>query len=96
MLVAILGIIVGITGYVIINKITHQIEVTEMGYIIKESCLKGQMQEKNYIISKDEKDFKAWENAIEQMKAMASKGQKIADDSDIQGWLKDAFKEARG
>ncbi|MEA3414694.1 MAG: methyl-accepting chemotaxis protein [Thermodesulfobacteriota bacterium] len=95
-LVTILAIIVGIAGYMIINNITHQVDVAEVAYTIKESCLEGRRQEKNYVIRKDEKDFKAWENIVQEIKAIASKGQKVTDDSDIQGWLKDAFNQADG
>jgi len=95
-LITILAIIVGIAGYMIINNITHQVDVAEVGFIIKESCLEGRRQEKNYVIRKDEKDFKAWEGAVQEIKDIALKGQKVTDDSDIQGWLKDAFKAADG
>ena len=95
-LVIILTIIGVLIAYVGVNNVIHQVEVSEVGYIIKESCLEGRRQEKNYVIRMDEKDFKAWENAVQEIKAIASKGQKVTDDSDIQGWLKDAFKEADG
>ena len=95
-IVTILGIIVGIAGYVIINNITHQIEVAETAYIIKENCLETRRQEKNYIIRKDEKDFNAWEGAVQEIKTVVAKGQKVTDDGDIQGWLRDGIKELEG
>ena len=94
--VTILGIIVGIAGYVIINNVANQVEIAETAYIIKESCLETRRQEKNYIIRKDEKDFNAWENAVQEIKTIASKGQKITDDSNIQSWLRDGLKELEG
>ena len=61
--ITILGIIVGIAGYSIINKVNHQVQIAETAYIIKQNCLETRRQEKNYIIRKDEKVFKAWEEA---------------------------------
>jgi len=92
-IVTLLAIMVGISGYVIISKITHQVEIAEMANIIKENCLEMRRQEKNYIIREQEKDFKGWETTVQKIKTAASKGQKIADDSDIQSWLRDGFKD---
>ncbi|RZB34951.1 MAG: methyl-accepting chemotaxis protein [Desulfobacteraceae bacterium Eth-SRB1] len=92
-LITILAIIVGIAGYMIINNITHQVEIAEVGYMIKEGSLETRRQEKNYIIRKQEEYFKRWEAAAQEIKTVAAKGQKIADDGDIQGWLRDGLKE---
>jgi len=91
--ITILAIIVGIAGYAIINNINHQVEVAETACIIKENCLETRRQEKNYIIRKQEKDFKRWEESVEEIKTSAAKGQKLTDDGDVQGWLRDGLKE---
>ncbi|MCK4788322.1 MAG: MCP four helix bundle domain-containing protein, partial [Desulfobacteraceae bacterium] len=48
--ITVLAIIVGITGYLVINNINHQVEVAETAYIIKENSLETRRQEKNYIM----------------------------------------------
>ena len=91
--ITILGILVGIAGYMIINKVNHQVEIAETAYLIKQNCLDTRNQEKSYIIDKDEKVFKAWEDAVQSIKEIAAKGEKVTDDADIHGWLKDGIKE---
>jgi len=95
-IVTILGIIIGIVGYMIISNIANQVKVAETAYIIKENCFETQSLEKNYIINKVEKDFKSWEEAVRNIKTVESKEQKIANDSDIQGWLRAGVKELEG
>jgi len=91
--ITVLGIIVGITGYQIINNISHQAEVAETAYIIKENCLETQTQEKNYMMHKQERDFKAWAAAVQSIKTVAAKGQQVTHDADVQGWLRQGLKE---
>ncbi|MCD6262218.1 MAG: chemotaxis protein [Deltaproteobacteria bacterium] len=94
-LITILAIIVGIAGYMIINNITHQVKIAELGFMIKEDSLQARRQEKNYIIRKQEEYFKCWETAVQRLKTLVSKGQKITDNDDIQGWLRDVIKELK-
>ena len=66
--VTLLAIMVGISGHVIISKITHQVEIAEVANIIKENCLEARKWEKNYIIREREKDFKHWETTVQKIK----------------------------
>lgn len=90
-IIAILGLIVGITGYLIIINIVHHVEIANTANIIKQDCLEIRGLEKNYITSKKETYFKAWEDKINRLKTVAAKGQEIIVDKDIQGWLGEGF-----
>lgn len=91
--ITILGIIVGISGYLIINNLTHQVNVAEEAYIIKQESLETQRHEKNYSIRKENQDFEYWEAAVRTTKDTVARGLQVTDDADIHGWLKDGLKE---
>ncbi|MEA2040053.1 MAG: methyl-accepting chemotaxis protein [Thermodesulfobacteriota bacterium] len=83
----ILAIIVGIAGYVIINDINDEIEIAAEANVIKHESLEMRRQEKNYIIRKEENNFKSWNNTVQSVKAMAKKWQRSTDDPALQAWL---------
>jgi len=91
--ITILGIIVGIAGYMIIDNINHQVEVAETAYIIKQACLQARGQEKNYIIRRDKKYFDKAIKEIQEIKNIAAKDRKASSDRDIQNWFGDCLKE---
>ena len=92
-LITILGIIVGIAGYVIINNLNRQVEVADTAHILKQACLEARRQEKNYIIRRDKKYFDKAIKEIQEIKNIAAKGRKGSTDRDIQNWLADGLKE---
>ncbi|MCD6293533.1 MAG: hypothetical protein J7M20_01125, partial [Deltaproteobacteria bacterium] len=92
-IIAILGVIVGIAGYLIVNNIIHQVEVAETAYTIKQDCFEARRQEKNFLIRREEKYIERWEKVLEGIRTVVAKGLKVTDDSDIQAWLKDIFKK---
>lgn len=92
-IMATLGFIVGVIGFVIIQNISHNMNIAETAYIIKEKCLETRMEEKNYIITSDKKYFNAWEENIKAIELIANEGKNITDDSDIQSWLSSGLNE---
>ncbi len=91
--ITVLGVIVGIGGYVSIGSLTHQAGVAEGAYLIKQDCLEARRQEKNYIIRKDEKSFQAWEETFQAIQTEATDGQGGTSDGEILAWLADGLRE---
>lgn len=91
--ITVLGIIVGIAGYVVIGNVTHQTNIAEQAYIIKQASLETRRQEKNYIIRKKDEYLKKWEEALNDIKTASAKGQTITNDTEIQGWFQDGLRE---
>jgi len=87
-----LAIIIGIAGYMIIDHINDQIDLSKAAHSIKHTCLETSRQGKNYIISKEEIDFKVWMDDVNSIGTIITNAEKLTDDSEVQGWLREGLK----
>ena len=90
-----LAIIIGITGYMIIDHINDQINISKAAHSIKHTCLKTSGQGKNYIINKEEIDFKVWMDNVKSIGAIIKNTEEFADDGEVQSWLREGLEAVK-
>ncbi len=89
----VLGIVVGIAAYVIVNDISTQITLSRYAYSIKELCLEMRLYEKNYRSTREEIHYKIWDDEMQLIEEKLSEGEKITSDKEVRGFVKEGVKE---
>ena len=94
--VIVLAVIVGISGYAVIGKINKGTRIADVANEIKQAALETSRQEKDFLIRRDEKYLKRWDELIEKTRNRIEMGEKIADDTVMQGLFKECQKALSG
>ncbi|CCK78316.1 methyl-accepting chemotaxis protein [Desulfobacula toluolica] len=94
-LITILCVMMGIIGCVTVNKIIHQIEIIKMVEGLKEIGVIAELQKVNYFNHKDEKSFKNFEKAFQDIKTNTMDVLKIVDDSNTQDALRNVLERQK-
>ena len=93
--VAILAVVIGISAYVIIQKLTRESTFTLQINAVKATCLETRRQEKNYVIRKGEEDYALWMKALEALETGILETASAAHDASAQTLLSQATEAAK-
>jgi methyl-accepting chemotaxis protein len=91
--VTLLGVMVGLVSLLALSTINQQGAISEMAHDMVKNCLETRRQEKNYLLSKKEDFFKAWEEAIQATQKTLDEGQRLSGGGEIQSWLSGSRQE---
>jgi methyl-accepting chemotaxis protein len=71
LLMILIGLIIGLTGYISLNKVVKDAELEELALSVNETLLEARRQEKNYIIRNNEASYDELVTVLDELKQLS-------------------------